>query len=164
MCHVYVVTVGQSVIQSASRTVQPASQSVRQSVSQSVSQSHFLIYPSLLIYVNFSMCTQACLYHLLCSDFIILLYCDVFINLLTKLFSYVMCVCLALQCDVPALVWRVNVTHLTYFYYHWLYCYTVHFYLFVFLYNKLIILLHVSRVCCDMTVGQWVRSVCQSIS
>ena len=33
------------------------------------------------------------LYHLLCSDFVILLYCDVFINLLTKLFSCVMCVC-----------------------------------------------------------------------
>ena len=108
MCHVYVVTVGQSVIQSASSTVQPASQSVRQSVSQSVSQSHFLIYPSLLIYVNFSMCTQACLYHLLCSDFVILLYCDVFINLLTKLFSCVMCVCVwhySVMCVHECNVW-----------------------------------------------------------
>ena len=144
-----------------------------------------------------------CALRLVCSDFVILLYCDVFINLLTKLFSCVMCVH---ECDVwiwhrhthtrltalfPGLpgwagarkvkpVWIllkqetvsgssiswaicksasvnhnstpplkffigrmpllppnqhhqstegvVNVTHLTYFYYDLLYCYTVHFY------------------------------------
>ena len=40
-----------------------------------------------------------CAHSLVCSDFVILLYCDVFINLLTKLLSCVMCVCMCVMCE-----------------------------------------------------------------